>query len=490
MLAWSTHPAICPLPEVVVSAALIALALVLTAAPPVDDGAVVALVMVDRFADGADNADDVVPGHPRRFQGGDLVGLRERLSWLSALGVTHVWLTPLHAQIPHLIGRGEEATAGFHGYWPADFTAVDAHFGTLADLDALASAADDAGIGLILDLVTNHTGYGAPDPRRLVRTRCGDDETTTCIFGLPDLQTEDPRVRAAVVEDAAFWARRVPVAGIRLDAFKHIDRDSARAITAAIHAARPGALVVAERWGAGPGDPAVLDDVAAGAADAAFDFTLMGLAREFVQARLRGVAAAHHLSRRAQAMTSSPPLLTFLDNHDTETWAHAVGPRAPLGAPWLLLTPGIPVITWGTEVGRPGGAGDPANRQMMPWAEAERQAGDPGAPLHFWRRLVALRRQSPAARHGVLDVVAASPTAERSWLIWRRQAEDDVVVVAVSVGAPLLHCAPAEGEVVDAIAWPASSRVREANGRRCLDVAADGALVVRLRATTAATMAP
>jgi glycosidase len=404
--------------------------------------------------------------------------------------VTHVWLTPLHAQIPHLVGGGDDATAGFHGYWPADFTAVDAHFGTLADLDALAAAADAAGIGLILDVVTNHTGYGAPDPRRLVRARCGDDAQTSCLFGLPDLATEDPRVRAIVVEDVAFWARRVPLAGLRLDAFKHIDRDTARAITARVHALRPGALMIAERWGAGPGDPAVVEDVAAGAADAAFDFTLMGLARDFVQGRLRGTAAAHHLTRRAAALATSPPALTFLDNHDTETWAHAVGARAPLGAPWLLLTPGVPVLTWGTEVGREGGAGDPTNRTMMPWSDAERQAADPTSGLHFWRRLVALRRTSPAARHGVLEVTAASPVSELPWIVWRRQADGDVLLVAVAVGAPLLHCGPADGVVTDAIGWPASSRVVEGAGRRCLDVAGDGALVVRLRPGPAARLQP
>lgn len=473
------------------SAAAVVLAAALATSPPtLDDRAVVALVMVDRFADGADNVDDVVPGHPRRFQGGDLQGLSARLPWLAALGVTHVWLTPLHAQVQQLIGRGDDATAGFHGYWPADFTAIDPHFGTPTDLDALARAADAAGIGLILDLVTNHTGYGAPDPRRLVRDHCGDDDSTRCLFGLPDLATEDPRIRAAIVDDAVSWVRRVDVAGVRLDAFKHIDRDTARGLTTAIHDARPGALVIAERWGAGPGDRAVIDDVATGAADAAFDFGLMGLARDFVQGRLRGVAAGHHLERRAAAMSSSPPLLTFLDNHDTETWAHAVGARAPLGAPWLLLTPGIPVITWGTEVGRVGGAGDPANRAFMPWPEAERQAVDPGAPLHFWRRLAHLRRTSPAARQGDLAVLAASPGAERPWIVWRRQAGDDVLVVAVAVDAPLLHCATADGVVVDAFGWPARSRVIEVAGRRCLDVAGDGALVLRLRGSAAATMAP
>lgn len=465
-----------------------ALALILPATPPpLDERAVVALIMVDRFADGADNAVDVEPEHPRRFQGGDLSGLRRRLPWLKALGVSHLWLTPLHTQIPSLVGDGDTATAGFHGYWPADFTSVDPHFGTVADLQDLARDADAAGMGLILDLVTNHTGYGAPDPRKLVRARCGDDETTACLFGLPDLQTEDPRVRAAVVDDVRWWLRQVPVAGVRLDAFKHLDTETARAITTAVHDDAPAARVIAERWGATTGDDVVARDIATGAADAAFDFGLMGVARDFVQGRMRSAAAAHHLQRRADALRAGPPMLTFLDNHDTETWAHAVGPRAPLGAPLLLLSPGIPVITWGTELGRRGAAADPENRERLDWAQATIQADDVDSPLHLWRRLVALRRESPAAATGTFTMLGAAPTGARQWLVFERVADADLdrVVVLVALEAPLRHCEPrGRWDVVETVAWPPARDVVTVTGdHRCLQVPANGTLVVRHRAT-------
>jgi glycosidase len=459
--------------------------------PALDDGSVIELIMVDRFADGAPNADEVMPGHLRRFQGGDLAGLSARLPWLLALGVSHVWLTPLHRQVPHLVGHGDDATAAFHGYWPEDFTSVDPHFGTVVELTRLVNEALDAKLGVIVDLVVNHTGYGASDPRHLVRAVCGHGEQQGCLFGLPDLRTEDPRVRAAVVDDVGWWLQQAPFAGVRLDAFKHIDIDTAVALTARIHSTRPGAVVIAERWGATMGDVDVGADIAAGAADAAFDFGLMGLARDFVNGRLRGQALGHHLEQRCAAAARSAPMLTFLDNHDTETWTHATGTaRAPLGAPLLLLTPGIPVLTWGTELARLGGAKDPDNRSMMPWEAAADAETDPSHPLHWWRRLVALRRTSPAARHGTLTVLGASPVGASSWVVFERKAEGERLLTAIAVGSALRHCEPTrEGEaVVDTIAWPPhAAALAPGPNTICVSVPADGAVVVRLRTSSAAS---
>jgi alpha-amylase len=467
--------------------------------PAIDDGSVVLLVMVDRFADGADNAADVVKGHPRRFQGGDLQGLRARLPYLSSLGVSHLWLTPLHRQAPGLVGDGDNATAAYHGYWPEDFTAVDHHFGTAEDVSAFVDDAAKSGIGVIVDVVVNHTGYGAKDPRGLLRHPCGEGEVQGCLFGLPDLRTEDPRVRAAVVDDVRWWMRLAPFVGVRLDAFKHIDQPTAIAIRSGVHAERPGTMVIAERWGAGAGDAGVTADVAAGAADAAFDFGFMGIAQGFVSGRLRAQAAAHHLTARATALSTgptSPPALHFLDNHDTETWAHAVGRRAPLGAPLLLLSPGIPVMTWGTELGRAGGAGDPENRSFMPWDVADDADVGPGPArdtLAFWRALVTLRRESAAVQSGTFKVVATSmaPATRPGFLVFERQNSNERVVVAIALGAPLRHCEPRHGRVALTLGWPSRPSVDEQQMTRCVDVEADSAAVfVARREAAPSTKAP
>ncbi len=465
------------------------------AAPPaLGDDSVVYMIMVDRFADGDDNAPDVDVTHrlPRRFQGGDLAGLRQHLPQLATLGVSHIWLTPLHQQVKGLVGDGDDATAAYHGYWPEEFSAVDEHFGDVDDVRALVADAEALGVGVILDVVVNHTGYGAADPRGLVRHPCGEGDEQRCLFGLPDLRTEDPRVRQAVVDDVAWWLRLAPFAGLRLDAFKHIDRETAVAITSMAHRERPGVVVVAERWGAGVGDSEVRADVAAGAADAAFDFGFMSVAQGFVAGRLRPAAAAHHLEGRAASAVDAPPALHFLDNHDTQSWVHAVGARrAPLGAPLLLLSPGIPVITWGTERGRVGGAKDPDNRSFMPpladvAVEADDALDDARAAEAFWRSVIAVRRRHPAAQRGTFRVLAASPTpaAHAGSVVFERRLPGERVLAAVALGAPLRHCEAAVGVVVVATAYPQrndATIVSEGGATRCVDVVADGAVVVVIR---------
>src|SRR5688572_16035945 len=112
---------------------MIPLLLLLGSAVPED--AVVALIMVDRFADADDDDADV--DDVRAWQGGDLRGLKRHLADLHDLGVTHVWLTPLHKQIDHPVGK----TVAYHGYWPEQLDAVDPHFGTIEDLRDVAAEA-------------------------------------------------------------------------------------------------------------------------------------------------------------------------------------------------------------------------------------------------------------------------------------------------------------------------------------------------------------
>ena len=82
---------------------------------------------------------------------GDLRGLISRLDYLSRLGVTVLWLNPIHPT-PH---RDD-------GYDVADYYAVDPRLGTLGDFVELAQQARQRGIRLLLDLVVNHTSDQHP----------------------------------------------------------------------------------------------------------------------------------------------------------------------------------------------------------------------------------------------------------------------------------------------------------------------------------------
>ncbi|MGH8264532.1 MAG: alpha-amylase family glycosyl hydrolase, partial [Steroidobacteraceae bacterium] len=90
------------------------------------------------------------------YNGGDLKGLTARLDYIQGLGVTAVWLAPIFKNKPVQGASGHES-AGYHGYWVTDFTQVDPHFGTRADLEAFVTAAHARGLKVYLDIIANHT---------------------------------------------------------------------------------------------------------------------------------------------------------------------------------------------------------------------------------------------------------------------------------------------------------------------------------------------
>jgi len=90
------------------------------------------------------------------YHGGDLKGLLARLDYIQGIGATAVWLGPVF-QNKAVQGPAGHESAGYHGYWITDFTHVDPHFGSNADLQALVAAAHARGLKIYLDIVVNHT---------------------------------------------------------------------------------------------------------------------------------------------------------------------------------------------------------------------------------------------------------------------------------------------------------------------------------------------
>ncbi|WP_024287088.1 pullulanase-type alpha-1,6-glucosidase [Cellulomonas sp. KRMCY2] len=124
-------------------------------------------VMTDRFANG-DPLNDTGgltgdrlttgfdPTDKGFYNGGDLAGLRAQLDYIDGLGTTAIWLTPSFLNRP-VQGTGADASAGYHGYWITDFTQIDPHLGTNAELEGLIADAHARGIKVYFDIITNHT---------------------------------------------------------------------------------------------------------------------------------------------------------------------------------------------------------------------------------------------------------------------------------------------------------------------------------------------
>ena len=77
---------------------------------------------------------------------GDLKGVTQKLDYLKALGVDYLWLTPFFV-----------SPQRDNGYDVADYCSVDPRFGTMEDAEELIREAGKRGIGIMLDMVFNHT---------------------------------------------------------------------------------------------------------------------------------------------------------------------------------------------------------------------------------------------------------------------------------------------------------------------------------------------
>ncbi|MFD9331182.1 pullulanase-type alpha-1,6-glucosidase [Streptomyces sp. NPDC060065] len=124
-------------------------------------------VLPDRFANGDTSNDEggltgsrlstgYDPTDKGFYQGGDLKGLTKKLDYIKDLGTTAIWMAPIFKNQP-VQGTGDNASAGYHGYWITDFTQVDPHFGTNKDLETLISKAHSKGMKVFFDVITNHT---------------------------------------------------------------------------------------------------------------------------------------------------------------------------------------------------------------------------------------------------------------------------------------------------------------------------------------------
>lgn len=77
---------------------------------------------------------------------GDLKGVIEKMDYLKELGVDYIWLTPFYL-----------SPQKDNGYDVSDYRKIDPKFGTMEDFEQLVDEANERGIGIMLDMVLNHT---------------------------------------------------------------------------------------------------------------------------------------------------------------------------------------------------------------------------------------------------------------------------------------------------------------------------------------------
>ncbi len=328
------------------------------------------------------------------FYGGDLDGISEKLPYLKTLGVTALYLNPVH-------NRGTDgACHNPESPWRDWY-----HF-----------SAD----GVALDWL----GYSS-----LPKLDFSSESLVNEIY-----RGEDSIVRHWLKAPWSMDGWRLDVvhmlgeAGGARNNLQHV-----AGITQAAKETQPEAYVVGEHFGD------ARQWLQADAEDAAmnyrgFTFPLWGfLANTDISYDPQSIDAQTCMAwmdnyRAGLSHQQQLRMFNQLDSHDTARFKSLLGKdvaRLPLAVVWLFTWPGVPCIYYGDEVGLDGN-NDPFCRKPFPWQPEKQDA----TLLALYQRLAKLRHQNQALRHGGCQVIYA----EDNVVVFVRVLNRQRVLVAINRG--------------------------------------------------------
>lgn len=92
----------------------------------------------------------------RKYWGGDIKGIIQKLDYLRDLGISAIWVTPLMENVRAYVG-GTGYGTGYHGYWVQNYSRVNAHFGNWEDVNNLSEQMHAKGMRYVQDITLNHS---------------------------------------------------------------------------------------------------------------------------------------------------------------------------------------------------------------------------------------------------------------------------------------------------------------------------------------------
>lgn len=344
--------------------------------------------------------------YPRSFQDsngdgiGDIGGIISRLDYLEKLGIDVIWLGPVY-----------KSPNDDNGYDISDYRDINPEFGTMADIERLISEAKKRKIGIVMDLVVNHTSdehewfkeakKGKDNPYRdyyiwrdpvdggvpneMKSTFSGSaweyDEASGQYYlhlyskKQPDLNWENEEMRQQIYQMMTFWLEK-GIAGFRMDVIDHIGKDPDKSIVTngpKLHDyiqemnqhsfGNYDVMTVGETWSASPDDAPLYSDPKRQELSMIFQFEHIGLDEQENKSKwdlkpLSIVELKKTLNKWQTEIGSDSWNSLFWNNHDTprvvSRWGNDQEYRvksAKMFAILLHLMKGTPYIYQGEEIG-------------------------------------------------------------------------------------------------------------------------------------------
>lgn len=352
---------------------------------------VIYLLNPDRFANGDYTNDVVVPmkeqkidrKDPNARHGGDIRGIINHLDYISKMGYTALWPTPLV--------ENDMPAYSYHGYAITNHYKVDPRYGTIDDYKELATKAREKGIKLIYDEVLNHAGTGywwTNDlPFRDWLNKADSIELThhyrtvnqdmyaaqydrdLMVHGwftnqMADMNSENPFVANYLIQNTIWWIETLHLGGVRQDTYGYSDKSFLRDWSCRVMNEYPDLGMVGEEWSY---NPLIVSYWQKGKVNVDGYTSCLGSVMDFpIQSALITSLTSYDTSKYAKNMSllyealandfvyaDPQKLLVFGDNHDMDrlyTQLNKDLALTKMAITYLLTIRGIPQIYYGTEM--------------------------------------------------------------------------------------------------------------------------------------------
>ena len=354
---------------------------------------------------------------------GDINGVTAALDRLKGLGVTVVWLMPIHPP-------GQLKKAGPLGspYAVRDFYAIDPSFGSKDDLRHLVEEAHRRGMKVILDMVFDHTSLDSVMMAHPDFYKHDKDGQLVSPHGWKDVAALDytnPALRQYMVDVLLYWMKEFKVDGYRCDAAGELPTNFWEQARAALDQLNPDLLMLAE---------AAKPELERSAFSLDYDWPLLFKLDEVM---MKGAPASDLQATIEKERGRFPKGATHMlisDDHDTDRAINRFGAPAALAASALMFTlDGVPLLYNGMEVGDAAPSTGPALFETVKiyW---------PSARIHpefakFYRFMIPFRASHPALWQGTLTWVHNSD--EQHVVSYLRQSANEEILVVINLsGTP------------------------------------------------------
>jgi cyclomaltodextrinase len=356
---------------------------------------------------------------PRDFSpSGNLNGVTARLDQLKKLGVTILWVMPIHP-------IGEKFRKGNFGspYSISDYYAVDPNYGTLDDFKRLVAQAHKRGMKVIMDLVADHTSWDSvmmAHPEFYKRDANGNIlppvPEWTDVAGL---NYENPQLCNYMITMMKYWVQTCDVDGFRCDVASMVPTDFWVQARAALDKVKPNIMMLAE---------ASKPELLSTAFDLDYNWPMLATMNQVIE----DGAPAANIRQTWEASQSQFPKgalhMEVTDDHDEPRAVARYSIHGALAASVLMFTlDGVPLLYNGMEAGDATESGDPAlfDKLTIFWHPKDRP------PLReVYRGLINLRKQYPCFRNN--DVTWLHNSDENDVVSYVRSDDKDEFLVVIN----------------------------------------------------------